>query len=783
MILMSLLISVGAMAQNYEFELVDIRSNANEMLYTNAKCTETRYGDAFTTWDVLFDNNSSTFFHTEYANNAKSEDDLDHYLRVDLGEGKEISAFKFAYTTRGGDAGSDFPQTIVIAGSDNGATYTNIKTISSGLPSTAGEEYTSDVITATRPYRYIRFMVTRTNTDRKVSGNQHNYWHMAEFALYKATEVARQEYVHNTGSLNRNDRRLQSFTLTDGENNLTVSSIQTSAQAPVYVDKTSSKLTTKQGATLKFSAFNYTGSWMHAYAYIDYNKDYDFTLENNNDGTGAGEIVSYNYYNGYDITGISANQGSAIGNTYGDSKAMPAFTLPRNLPAGEYRVRIKIDWNNIDANNGASDIAGNGGCQCDFTIVVEEAVGNEIAWDALNNAVAEALALFDAVKIGTTVGSYSSSIDGYEAEFNEIMSFKSSITEETPVEEIEPKTARVREIIESFSLNMPKAGDYFRIKAVEEWNDDARYLGAQNSTANNSRAEFVAEAGNNTIFYFDGQNLLSYASGHYLVNRSSFLGYNGVQTNGTTVEFRTSNNTSIRHAYNISFKGNNDATRWLYTNIGNFTDAGNSCGTEGGYNFYLEPVTELPVTITSAGYASFYAPVAVQVVGVTANTVTVNGEWATLNEIEDGVVPAETGVILNGNPGNYNFIITTAEALENKGALEGTVATTYVAKDAYVLSKPTIDGVVQEVGLYKATTTGQAEGTFLNNHHKAYLPATAVTSGVKALRFNFDGATTAIETVETENANAPIYDLSGRRVLSTVKGGIYIQNGKKFIVK
>ena len=31
------------------------------------------------------------------------------------------------------------------------------------------------------------------------------------------------------------------------------------------------------------------------------------------------------------------------------------------------------------------------------------------------------------------------------------------------------------------------------------------------------------------------------------------------------------------------------------------------------------------------------------------------------------------------------------------------------------------------------------------------------------------------------NENAPIYDLSGRRVAKTVKGGVYIQNGKKFV--
>ena len=579
------------------------------------------------------------------------------------------------------------------------------------------------------------------------------------------------EYPHNTGSINRDDRGLTSFTITDGENNLTVSSIQTSSTSPVYVDKTSSKLTTKQGATLKFTDFNYTGAWMHAYAYIDYNKDFDFELVNNNNGEGEGEIVSYNYYNGNDITGTPANQGSAIGNTYGESKAMPAFTLPKDLPTGEYRVRIKIDWNNLDANNGANDIAGNGGCQCDFTIVVEEAVGNEIAWDALNNAVTEALALFDAVKIGTTVGSYSSSIDGYEAEFNDIMSYKSSITEETPSDEIDSKTARVREIIASFSLNMPKAGDYFRIKAIEEWNDDARYLGAQNSTANTSRAEFVAEAGNNTIFYFDGQYLVSYASGHYLVNNSSFLGYNGVQTNGTTVEFRTSNNTSKRHAYNISFTGDNNATRWLYTNTGNFTDAGSSCGTEGGYNFNLEPVTELPVTIGSAGASTLYAPNALTLPeeqGLQVYTAEQNGGYLTLTEVK-GVIPANTGVILIGTASTtYNFAISD-ETSDPVGQLTGTVATKANPKDGtiYTLQKPG-DALVMK----------KYNGDNLNGF-KAYYKTD--NSNVQTLRLSF-GETTGIDGVVNAGGKLEIYDMSGRRVEKMTKG-LYIVNGQKVLVK
>ena len=51
------------------------------------------------------------------------------------------------------------------------------------------------------------------------------------------------------------------------------------------------------------------------------------------------------------------------------------------------------------------------------------------------------------------------------------------------------------------------------------------------------------------------------------------------------------------------------------------------------------------------------------------------------------------------------------------------------------------------------------------------------------LRLEFGGATTGITATETlNNANAPIYDLSGRRVANPVKG-IYVKGGKKIYVK
>ena len=211
------------------------------------------------------------------------------------------------------------------------------------------------------------------------SGKYHPFNDDDNGAVFIVEEVVREGYVHNDKSINRTDRGLTSFTITDGENNLTISEIQTSSTSPVYIDKTSYKLTTKPGATLKFTEFNYTGSWMHAYAYVDYNKDYFFKIVNNNDGTNEGEIVSYNYYNGTTINGTTQNAGSAMAGVYNDSKAMPAFKLPENLKPGEYRIRIKVDWDNLDADYGDTStnntsntdgIAHNGGCQCDFTLVV-----------------------------------------------------------------------------------------------------------------------------------------------------------------------------------------------------------------------------------------------------------------------------------------------------------------------------------------------------------------------------------------------------------------------------
>ena len=236
---------------------------------------------------------------------------------------------------------------------------------------------------------------------------------------------------------------------------------------------------------------------------------------------------------------------------------------------------------------------------------------------------------------------------------------------------------------------------------------------------------------------------------------------------------------SPRKAGTYTIKSADRYFHYFYYNVNNTVQV-NRCQDDvcAEHDWNITEVTELPVEITAAGYATFYAPVEVTLPAeVTAHTVTENGEYATLSDAIN-VVPAKNGVILAGEAGTHNLTVSNTGAENLTNALAGTVAKTLVTKETgayYVL------GIVDEVvGLYNPVI-GEDNTKFYNAGHKAYwhIPAASQAAG-----FRFGGNTTAIESVLIgADANAPIYDLSGRRVNNAVKGGIYIVNGKKVYVK
>lgn len=162
-------------------------------MWSNARCRETTYGDQFKNWNVLFDNNTSTFFHSDYSAYG-STDGLDHYLQVDLGAGNEQSVISFTYTTRG-DGQVHAPTSITVYASNDGVNtqdkitdWTEITTISTDLPVSANTVYTSAPINAGKPYRHYRFMVTANSSGSMAQG--HPYFVMSEFGMSKAEIIA-----------------------------------------------------------------------------------------------------------------------------------------------------------------------------------------------------------------------------------------------------------------------------------------------------------------------------------------------------------------------------------------------------------------------------------------------------------------------------------------------------------------------------------------------------------------------------------------------------------------
>ncbi len=315
---------------------------------------------------------------------------------------------------------------------------------------------------------------------------------------------------------------------------------------------------------------------------------------------------------------------------------------------------------------------------------------------------------------------------------------------------------------------------YFRLKGHSDNYIDASSI-YNNATAKVGQMSMKSDANCNlagTIFYYgDDNKFLNYATGtHIRVTRE--IG-SAANTDGNTWSIYAS---ATEGKYSLLSSANN----WLHDNSGNRADR---CSGEGDHHatnhaWTLEKVTSLPVTISAAKYATFYAPVAVEVpAGVTAHTVTINGNWATLNEIISDVIPANTGVVLFAETADtYNFVITEDVEAIADNALLGSAAATYFTNAGSYYALASVGG---EVGFYKDAFNNSR---FQNNSHKAYLYLPE-TSAASAFKFRFESGITAIESVINNDANAPIYDLSGRRVNNAVKGGIYIQNGKKFIVK
>jgi hypothetical protein len=281
--------------------------------------------------------------------------------------------------------------------------------------------------------------------------------------------------------------------------------------------------------------------------------------------------------------------------------------------------------------------------------------------------------------------------------------------------------------------------------------------------------------GTSTIFYYDENlSLLSYRNSRYIEDEG----------------FTVAGNLPVMSLFEIAASGvdkynlcvdgkylgvDDNAVLCSYSDVDEPVNAEN-------VEWSVEEVECLPVSMTTVGYATIYAGVALEVPdGITAHTVVVDGDYAILSDPLD-IIPAGCGVLLVAEEeldGTkvYDFIVTTTDETVEDNALRGTLASTFVETEEgeqyYVLSNP--DGVL---AFYKAELN---DGKLYNNGHRAYLPHnTARNNAPSAIKFNWS---TGIDDVkDEERGDALIYDLHGRRIDNPVKG-VCIINGKKVLIK
>lgn len=232
---------------------------------------------------------------------------------------------------------------------------------------------------------------------------------------------------------------------------------------------------------------------------------------------------------------------------------------------------------------------------------------------------------------------------------------------------------------------------------------------------------------------------------------------------------------TLRDQNNNIFNGENLGNRVVnYWNVG--------LGSEGA-KWQITEMTSFDVALHTAAdaksYASVYLPFSVSSVTGAKAYVAKNPETTTVtfSETTEGV-KAQNGFLLISEAGEATATLNIGES-NITSAMGGTLLDLTLNdadKAQYrVFGQKKSDETV--IGFFKPSATLNT----ISANRAFFTNATG-----EALRLNFDSVVSGIETTELNNAlnnNAPIYDLSGRRVMNAVKGGLYIQNGRKFIVK
>ena len=382
--------------------------------------------------------------------------------------------------------------------------------------------------------------------------------------------------------------------------------------------------------------------------------------------------------------------------------------------------------------------------------------------------------------VGNGTGEYSDPDGAFEAAKTKAASVIVG-TEYATAAQFDTYTKNLSSAKSNLTINQPVAGFYYiKNKGTQTY--------VKGVKTDDTLTPMQADADKNAIFYIDAdKNIMAYENGAYWKN---------VYRLGVG-EFSAAElgNLSYKHSWEFS-KGNsakqyllrygNDTEKRYYAiGASETTNSSEAAPTDDNGSWELVPVTTLPLSIGTNGWATFSAPVAVTVPG-DAQAFYVNNEPSDgkviLSEV-NGVVPANQGIIVKGTDGSTVNISTEVGGTE--ADLSGNKLVANV--EAKSISGTAGDGIYAfatnknvtpyVTGFMKLLTTITLPG------HKCYLVSAGSASSARFMPIFTEDDFTGIDGVEnpSDSQAAQVYDLQGRKVCGVEKGRIYIQNGKTFI--
>ena len=244
----------------------------------------------------------------------------------------------------------------------------------------------------------------------------------------------------------------------------------------------------------------------------------------------------------------------------------------------------------------------------------------------------------------------------------------------------------------------------------------------------------------------------------------SIVPYNVTHDNG--------NGFTLKGAYNW-FVWHNQTTPKAFVFSGK--GANPMRGTHSPRFFKLVAPETNQLTISSVKCATFYSEKAMKLpAGLTAHVGEVDAQHGVVHLKAIGsVVPANTAVIITGEPGTYTLTATTETAQPfAKNDLKGT-STNITASE-----------IAAAPEAYYALSINQGQPCFGILERdlpagKAYF--TQPKSAGAASQFLSGFVISSVQHVQQKAEEGTLYDLNGRAVTQPVKGNIYVRNGKKFI--